>query len=243
MDLQKMWRKESRKRIKNQLRRERVNRNWPLHAQRVIDAFREIQAEGDKHGVALFVTEPEWFQSTYDGFGRRNGQFPLGETAVVLQFMMQRTGTGVLERTDEGETQTIDYEEGAQLVVHHSPATGVVQVYFAYPKSRSQPKKKEALLFTHTYDTDDVTRDWVMGLLPSFFTFNRVESLLEQPSLLDRIRVRWWLFWDIRNRRGYLDKLHHIATPWELVLVGAVASLPLLAVLSYLWNLLNPFNL
>lgn len=242
MDLQKMWRKESRKRIKNQLRCERVNRNWPLHAQRVLEVFREVAAEGDKHGVALFVAEPEWFQPSFDDFGQRNGKFPLGETAVILWFMTRQTGTGVLERAEEGEKHTIDYEEGAQLVVHHSPDQGIVQVFFTPPKIEKNGKKNNALLYTHTYNTDDITRDWVMRLVPSFFTFNRVESLLERPSVLDRMLVRWWWFTDIRNRRGYLEKLQHVLTPWELLMIAG-ATAPMLWLINWLWNLLTPVNL
>ncbi|MDP2245682.1 hypothetical protein [Pseudomonas sp.] len=241
MDVRQIWRKESRKRIKNQLRCERVNRNWPLHAQRVVDVFREIQAEGDKHGVVMFVQEPEWFQPTYDGLGRRYGKYPLGETSVILCFMRQRTGTGVFERTEEGDTHTFDYEEGAQLVVHHSPDQGVVQVFFSPPRL-SKDNKEEALLYTHTFNSDDLTRDWVMRLVPCFFTFNRVESLLERPSVIDRLRVRWWRFIDIRNRRGYLEKLQHVLTPWELILIAGTTA-PLLWLLSWLWKLLNPINL
>lgn len=223
MNLERMWRKESSRRTKNQLRRERCNRNWPLHAQRVVDAFREIQAEGDKHGVAMFVTEPKW---DYD-FSHRNSKLSLGETAVILRFSIQFAGTGVLERTDNGVTEKMDYEKGAQLVVHHSSGQGLVQVFFAPPTVEGRTKEEDALLFTHTYDTDDVTRDWVMGLISSFFTFNRVESMLELPSMFDRLRVRWWRFMDIRNRRGYLDKLQHVLTPWELILVTAVGAIVL----------------
>lgn len=241
MSLEGILRKESRKRFKNQLRCKRVNLNWPIHAQRVVDVFREIQAEGDKHGVALFVTEPEWFNPAYDDFGLRKGEFPLGETAVILSFMTRRTGTGVLVRTEEGTQTTFDSEKGAELVVHHSPSQGVVQVFFAPPKIEKSIES-DAILYTHTYNTDDVTRDWVMDLVPSFFTFNRVESLLERPSLLDRLRVRWWRFIDIRNRHGYLEKLQHVLTPWELLLIAGTAA-PLIWLVNWLWKVLNPLIL
>ncbi|WP_139272664.1 hypothetical protein [Pseudomonas anguilliseptica] len=238
-----MWRKESRKRIKNQFRCERVNRNWPLHAQRVIDVFREVQDRGRNHGVRLFVIDSdEGFRHSHDELGLPLGKFLLGTTYVGLQFAPQSTGTGVLERTEEGTTRTITVERGAKLIVCHSPDQGLVEVHFESPVIDGENEEQEPLLFTHTYNTDDITRDWVMRLVPSFFTFNRVESLLDHPSVLDRMRVRWWKFTDVRNQRGYLDKLQHVLTPWELLVIGATAA-PVLWLLSWLWKVLNPFNL
>jgi len=220
MNLKRMWRKESRKRLENQLRRERVNRNWPLHAQRVVDAFTETQAGGAKYGVALLVTEPKWSPPT-----NQLGTFQLGETTVTLRFTHRLTGTETLVRTMEGEKETINYEEGARLIVHYTSCQGLVQVFFESPKIGKTTKSQTELLFTHTYNTDDVTRDWVISLISRFFVFNRVESVLERPSRLDQWRVRWWRFTDIRNRRGYLEKLHHVLTPWELVLITAIGAI------------------
>lgn len=227
MNLERMLRKEGRKRLENELRRERVNRNWPLHAQRVVDVFREVQDKGRKHGVALFVSEPELFHHANGGLGLRIGEIPLGVSTVILSFVIQLTGTGVLTRTTEGEREEWDHETGAQLVVHHSFAEGLVQVFFVPPQLDKTTESESSVLFTHTYNTDDVTREWVANLVSSFFVFNRVESVLELPSLLDRLRVRWWRFMDIRNRRGYLDKLQHVLTPWELMLITALGAIVL----------------
>lgn len=230
MKMERIWCKEARKRSANEARRDRINRNWPIHAERVALVFEEFQrlAEGD--GVHVIVTPPEWLIP----LERRSASWTdsiCGSSAVILQFGMQPIGERITTTKESGRTVSIDYEMGAKLVVHHSEVDAIVQVFFEAPRQFDEDRP-EPLLFTHTYNTDDVTYDWVAGLISSFLVFNRFESRLQDYSLVDSWRVRWWRFRDIRNRRGYLESFHHIFTPWELVVVAVVAAIPVLGLLK-----------
>ena len=237
MDVKRIWKKEARKRAANEARKRRVHRNWPAHSQRALDVFTAFSLEAELDNVSVLVTEPECFDRHNEANGWRLGEFPIGESSVSMRFGLEYTGQGMLKRTEDGEGVELQLEHGAELVVHYSPAQGVVQVFFKSPSLDKSIRKQEPLLYTHTYNMDDLTTDWAMGLIPPFLIFNRVESVLEKSSWLDTFKVRWWRFKDIRNRRGYLEKFQHILTPWELVLLGAVLALPGWAAIQWLWGI------
>ncbi|CAI8978914.1 DUF4178 domain-containing protein [Pseudomonas sp. IT-P100] len=238
MNLERIWRNEARKRKANEFRKDRVNRNWPIHAQRAVDVFRAFAVEAKKDNVHLIVSEPEWLEKNNDSpLGRRIGEFVIGASSVNLRFAANYTGEGMLTRTPDGESTKLDLERGAELIIHHSPSDGSIQVFFEYPASTLEEEERtEPLLYAFTYNTDSLTTAWLTSLLPPFLSFNRVGSSLEHPSYLDTWRMRWWRFMDIRNRRGYLDKFHHILTPWELLLLGVIIAFPGFAFVQWLWG-------
>ncbi|WP_137971875.1 hypothetical protein [Pseudomonas sp. F(2018)] len=219
MGLERIWKRESRSRQKSKLRIERSKRNWPIHAElvaAVFDDFAELARHG---GVGMTVQKPG-----DDGY---SSDRLLGQEAVILSFHFQPTGHGFIEETESGPRMTVDIEHGAQLVVHHSSADGVVQVFLEPPQLESDQARGEQskeLLIDYTYNTDDLTRRWVEKQIARFLVFNRVESLLLDPSRLEKAKVRLWRFLEVRNRRGYLDNFHHVLTPWQLVVIAAVMA-------------------
>lgn len=222
-----VWRKEARRRAATQFRRERINLNWPIHAERIALVFSafKVLAEGDD--VHMNVIVPNWLKPIDERHSYLEERL-IGSSALILEFGLQRTGEGVINISEAGTSFKIDCELGAKLVIQHSEADAFIQVFFESPREVDE-ERPEPLLFAHTHNTDDVTYDWVVNLISSFLVFNRFESRLQDYKLIDSWRVRWWRFRDIRNRRGYLDKFQHIFTPWELVLVAAIAAIPVLA--------------
>lgn len=236
MNLERIWRNEARKRKANELRKDRVNLNWPIHAQQAVDVFRAFATEAKKDNVRLIVIEP---RGDIDSLGcKRMGKFAVGASSVHLRFAPTFTGEGMMTRTADAEDATFDFERGAELTIYHSPSNGLVQVFFEFPASSLEGKKSEPLLYDYTYNTDRLTNAWLTSLLPPFLSFNRVESRLEHPSRLDIWRMRWYRFMDVRNRRGYLDKFHHILTPWELLWLGVIIALPGFTLAKWLWGVL-----
>ncbi|POA74717.1 hypothetical protein [Pseudomonas sp. DP16D-R1] len=232
MNVERIWRKEARKRKANDFRKDRMIRNRPIHAQRAVEVFRAFALEAEKYGVYLIVREPEWSPKP-----DTLGEFIIGASSVHIRFGSEYTGEGLLTRTSDGETTRLDLERGSELIIHHSPADGSIQVFFEYPVSNlEEENRKEPLLYTFTYNTDLLTNDWLISLLKRFLAFNRVESRLQHPSYLDTWRMRWWRFTDVRNRRGYLNSFQHLLTPWELLLLAAVATLPGFAIIQWLWG-------
>lgn len=233
MNLKRMWQKEARRRKSNDFRKDRMVRNWPIHAQRAVEVFSAFAMEAAKDGVRLTVTGPAWSDPT-----ETLGEFIIGSSSVHMRFATQYTGEGLITRTAERETKQLDLERGSELILHHSPSDGTIQVFFEHPTLRNEEEdRKEPLLYAFTYNTDQLTNDWLASLIPPFLTFNRVESRLELPSYLDTCRMRWWRFTDIRNRRGYLNTFQHLLTPWELVLMGAFAAIPSVALIKWVWEI------
>jgi hypothetical protein len=232
--IERIWRKEARKRAATQARRERINRNWPIHAERialVFGAFADLAKIG---GVRAIVTIPDDI-APLGQRATRSERAVQGSSAVILEFGLQQTGERFLNNSEDGRSFKIDYELGAKLVVVHSDADALVQVFFEAPRALDS-ERSEPLLYTYTNNTDDVTYEWVADLISNFLVFSRFESRLQDYNLADSARVRWWKFKDVRNRRGYLDSFQHILTPWELLIVALIAAIPGLAIIKMVWG-------
>lgn len=220
MTIESIWKKEHAIRRKEDKRRERANRNWEIHEEIIKGVFDSFAATARADNVLILVDSApdnrkieEW----------RLGEFPRGVSSITLRFGFVPTGEGMLVRTEESANETRYLEHGARLIVHHSQSLGAVQVFFDPPwLSDQESTKGESLLAYHTFNTDTLTRDWANRIIKRFLIFNRVESSILRPTALDSARVRLWRFLDIRNRRGYLDKLQHIFTPWELVVFAVI---------------------
>ncbi|MCP2051510.1 UNVERIFIED_ORG: hypothetical protein J3D59_001370 [Pseudomonas fluorescens] len=234
MKLEQIWRKELRKRLQTEARRDRNNRNWPIHAERVLQTFESFADLAEKDGVHMIVTAPDWLTTSAERGGPSIDALR-GSSTVILQFGLQPIGETLTAASEEGNAVKIEYELGAKLVVHYSEADAIVQVFFDEPRPLEKDRP-EPLLYTHTANTDDVTSDWAAGLISGFLTFNRFESRLQDYKVSDSAMVRWWRFKDIRNRRGYLDSFVHIFTPWELLVVAVIAAVPGLAIIKLIWG-------
>lgn len=228
--IERIWRAEARRRAANKCRRERINRNWPIHAARITEVFQAFADLAERDGVHMTVTPPDFLIPLTERAGRLANEIR-GSSYVGLQFGLELTGERLVTESEGSTSIQIDYELGARLIVHHSDTDAIVQVFFEAPREVNA-ERPEPLLYTHTHNTDDVTYDWASRLISKFLVFNRFESRLQDYKLTDSWRVRWWRFRDIRNRRGYLKNFQHFFTPWELVLVAAVAAIPVLAVLK-----------
>lgn len=237
MKVERIWAKEFRKRQRNEARKERVNLNWPIHAQRAVKVFTAFKEAAEKDGVVLLVEKPEFLNGP-----KSYGVTLIGESTVELRFMQRPTNQGIINR-NLGD-QKWDIETGARLAIHHSNVLGITEVFFCPPYVKGKTFiDPQDLLYTYTFNTDDLTEKWISRLVSKFLIFNRVESVFEKSSLLDRLWVRWMRFVDIRNRRGFLKSTQHIFTQWELIFLTFLAALPLWAFIKWLWKLLNPFPL
>lgn len=235
MRTEQLWTRYARKRASAEARRDRVNRNWCFHAERIAVVFNDFAKAAQADGVRVFVELPDCIiprESTRGAISY--GERPIGTSTVALRLETRHTGEGVITRSAEGESWELDLELGARLVIHYSEAEGLVQVFFEEPRLRSE-ERREPLLIDHTYNTDDVTREWALGLVSRFLVFNRFSSRLEDSGWMDSARVRWWRFKDIRNRRGYLNNFQHLLTPWELVLLTTLVAIPSFAVVQWGW--------
>lgn len=230
MKITKIWGREVRRRSATERRRSRINRNWPIHAERIALVFGAFQKLAERDGVHVGVRVPDWMMPLEER-GRSLAESIYGSSSVILEFGTQVTGERLTTTDEAGTRLKIDFELGARLVIHHTESDAIIQVFFEDPRG-DEEERPEPLLFAHTYNTDDITYSWVMGLISSFLVFNRFESRMQDFSLIDSWKVRWWRFRDIRNRRGYLQSFQHIFTPWELLIVAMLAAVPALGLLK-----------
>lgn len=196
--------------------------------------FRSFADLAKHDGVHMIVTAPDWLSTRAEREGPSLDALRDSST-VVLQFGLECIGQSLIAAPDGNNDIKIHYELGAKLVVLYSDTDAIIQVFFEEPRSLEK-ERPEPLLYTHTYNTDDVTYDWAAGLISDFLTFNRFKSRLQDYTFLDSAKVRWWRFKDIRNRRGYLDSFVHIFTPWELLIVALIAAIPGLAIIKLIWG-------
>jgi len=60
MKIERIWKIEARKRATTLARRERINRNWPIHAERIVLIFAAFAELAEKDGVHISINAPEW---------------------------------------------------------------------------------------------------------------------------------------------------------------------------------------
>lgn len=234
MSLESIWQKEMRRRVEDDLQRRRMRLNWPLQASIIYSEFERFAELAKCGSITVTVSAyPHRLQPAdeYD-YVDQLGEFPLGTSEIVMRFGMEPTGEGYLRSTKECRQEGIDYENGAILTVHFSTADAVVQVFFQPPHMLGN-NDWERILFTHAYDPDKLTQRWAQQVIEAFLVFNRAESRLRIPSIVDAWRLRWWRFLDVRNRRGYLENFRHLLTPWELLIIAIVAGLPTFAIFQF----------
>lgn len=224
--LLRMAQRDLNKRSENLQRKLRNTRNWPQHRDKVAEVFRRFDAQ------SRTIDWPRYYVSVSAGRPTRAGElgvFHDGEDSTTLAVLDQLTPRSRLTVSEDG-TRTLfrERERGAQLVVYYGEHNGFVQVFFAPPTlwEEGQPESSSAphreILVDYLDNMDDLTPDYVLKQLAKFLVFSRVESALDRASWLDRMRVRWWRFVDVRNRQRVGGPVHELLTPWEKLVLAAL---------------------
>ncbi|MDT4829070.1 hypothetical protein FQZ97_624800 [compost metagenome] len=228
--MESMWKREFRKRQRNLERKERTNRNWPLHRDTALRIFGEFKQLARKDGVHF---EVDGGVPVIPGTDRL-----LGESNIVLSVPAIATGIGRISYANGGESITREIEKGCRLTIHHSEPEGLIEAFLSMPR-RDPPLPNSEILIFHTYNSDELTADRVKSLIRQFLVFHRVTSRLQRGGLAERYKVRWWRFIDVRNRRGIGQREHHFLTKWELIVLGALAAIVGSSLISSAWTWLS----
>ncbi len=134
------------------------------------------------------------------------------------------------------------------MVIYHSSHNGYVQIFFAPSKIEERKQSARELLMSYHSDMDELTPRLVVALIRKFLIFARVDSSLESASWQEQLRVRWWRFVDVRNRKSMKGDIDVLLTPWEKLSMVALASVISFFIGVYtseeakqIWKALNPF--
>ena len=227
--LNKIWKSEFRKRTLHAGRCERCDRNWLIHKSIGLAQFAAFAEVAIRDGVYFQVIDFADNQRLAE-----EGPWFEGEDSIVLSSAARFTGKETHYESLAGFHKNVVMEESGSLIVHYTYRQGSIQVFLSPPRTQGAYVKKPDVLIWSSYNTDNLTRDYYNSLIAKFLVFCRVESSLEASTVIDRCRVRWWKYMDIRNRRNLLNTNNKFLNGWELSTAAAfVAVLGLIvAILS-----------
>lgn len=214
-----IWKLELRKRIRHRERCERCDRNWLIHKSIGLSQFQAFADVALEDGVFFHVVDYCSNQSQSE-----NGPWTEGQDSIVLGTLARLTGKETHYESLAGSHKEVVMEEGGSLVVHYTYAYGLVQVFMAPPRTQGAVIDKPEVMIFAGYDTDSLTSDFYSKQISRFLVFCRVESSLETSSIIDRSRVRWWKYMDIRNRRSLLGTSNRFLNHWELSAAAALVT-------------------
>ena len=214
--LNKIWKSEFRKRMLHAEHCERCDRNWLIHKSIGLEQFAKFAEVAINDGVYFQVVDFADNQRLAE-----EGPWYEGEDSIVLSSAPRFTGKETHYESLAGSHKDFFMEESGSLVVHYTYRQGLIQVFLSPPRAQEAYVKKPDVLIWSSYNTDCLTRDYYDSLIAKFLVFGRVESSLEASTVIDRWRVRWWKYMDIRNRRNLLNTSNKFLNGWELSTAAA----------------------
>lgn len=215
--LASIWESEARKREKQKQRTMRCDRNWPLHKAAGLAVFKAFADIAKSDGVIFHVVD--YRESQRDN---EYGPWTVGEDSIVLGALGRPTGKQTHYESLYGSHSDYDYEKGGSLVVHYTERQAAIHVFLSPPKPEGSLIEKKEVLLWAGYNTDRLTPDFYRSLIRKFLVFCRVESSLDNSTFIERCRVRWWKYMDVRNRRNLFGTPHNLLNAWELSAVAAL---------------------
>jgi hypothetical protein len=234
MDIEKLRRREATKREKHTQLCELSDKDWPrckLQIRAVFEQF--IQADEDAMtNFRLSISHQP-----------QNGKDYGWQDSAILCAPDRYLGFEYTYENREITRQDLVVERGANLVIHYTYGTALLQVFFTPPKSPIYAIEKKGVLLWHAVGTENLTRRVVCRLIQKFMIFERVETSACHSSWFERKRVRWWRFMDVRNRRAIGQEVDSLLTPWELTVLAALTAIAGSSFLSFVFTATKNFIL
>lgn len=215
MTVSSIWKREESKRSRFALERERCDRNWVFHKTRALAVFKSLSDVADQFSV--FDKQqanrdsdgPIYHGYDYVGFSEDN--------RLTSRRTVFNNGTSIQIENE--------WEDGGVLTVHYTFGQALIQVFMRPPKSNHSLIEKTDVLLWVGRDTDALTTVFFERLVAKFLIFCRVESNFERSSFLERFRVRWWRFTDVRNRWQLYDTHVNLLNRWEVPVAAAILAI------------------
>ena len=210
-----IWKREKSKRDRFTLERARCDRNWIFHKERSLAVFQQLSDVAEQFSVF------DKANSTKDADGPIYHGYDYVGISEDDRLTRRRTvfnnGTSVhIEH---------EWEDGGVLTVHYTYGQALIQVFMKPPKSTRSIVEKNDVLLWFGRNTDVLTSEFYERLVAKFLIFCRVESNFERSSFVERFRVRWWRFMDVRNRRQLYDTHVNLLNRWEIPVATAILAI------------------
>lgn len=201
-----MWNKEKQKRDSFKAERQRCDRNWALHKERLASVFEKFSNMDNR-----FI------------FHSQKTDIVSRDLVALSEFSR---GIRCWAVHNNGSSQYLEYEResAGTLTVHYTYGQALIQVFLTPPQSNKSIIAKTDLLLWVGRNTDSLTVEFCESLISKYLLFCRVESSFERSSFLERRRVRWWRFMDARNRKQMLDTHVNFFTTWEIATLLAITT-------------------
>ena len=147
-----------------------------------------------------------------------------GCDCISVTFPVRLTGVVQIKKGNDQTNIDSKKEIGASLVITFSnPAR--VNVFLQPSEYAGRVTDVKDVLIYHSRNPDDLTKKQVLKFVRHFLIFQRVDSVIERASLLDRLRVQWLIFLDVRNRKRTNSLLFSFLNHWGAILVTIFATL------------------
>ncbi|MGC1329096.1 hypothetical protein [Pseudomonas sp.] len=222
MTLVSVWKKDKSKRDRFASARERCDRNWPYHRERVKAAFLELSSIDSRFSAH---DRDEMTKLRADGDPIYHGY-----DYVILSEDDRVTPRRTIY--SNGKSFHIDHEreEGGSITVHYTYGQALIQVFLKPPKSNKSIIEKTDILVWVGRNTDALTTAFCERLIGKYLILARAESNFETSTILERFRIRWWRFMDMRNRLQIYDTHINLLNRWELPVAAAILALASFAI-------------
>ncbi|WP_285435585.1 hypothetical protein [Pseudomonas sp. fls2-241-R2A-110] len=217
MTVSSIWKKEKSKRSRFALERGRCDRNWVFHKERAVAVFQGFSEIADRFSVL----DKESGAKLCD----KDAPIYRGYDYVVLSEDDRLTDRRTI--FNNGTSIHIEHgrEAGGVLTVHYTFGQALIQVFLRPPISNQSIIEKADILLWVGRNTDALTSEFYEQLITKYLIFCRVESNYESSTFVERFRVRWWRFMDVRNRWQLFDTHVNLLNRWEVPVAAAIMAL------------------
>lgn len=203
------------KRQKSVTKRRYAMINWQIQKKMIYNLLANLFEERTLEGK-YFVIDKELDDPL---FGKKH----VGYDCVQLSFPTRPTGNIIYDYSNS-ENSVKRHKECGAAIAFTSSAVGIFNVFFKPSVNDDRLVEPNDLLIFTSRDPLDLSPKLVIKLVSQFLVFQRVDSLMESSSILDRVKVARLYFKDARNREKYRSLVFKITNHWGAVVVSGLLA-------------------
>ena len=135
--------------------------------------------------------------------------------------------TGVAEKTNTANFNgiTCESEKGSALVASFNSSGSVIFIIYPY-KSERYSRAEDNIILYDFLNPDDVNDKLIDKAICKYLLYIRNSSVYgaHSVSLIDRLRINWMTYLDVRNRRKMYQGFWLLFVEWSKVLGAGIAG-------------------
>ena len=146
---------------------------------------------------------------------------------ATVQLSSGANKTGVVERinTPEKKSITCEGEKGSALVASFSSSGSVAFIIYPY-KSDRYARNEENIILYIALSPDDVSDRIIEKCISKYLFYNRNSSIygVYSNSLIDKLKINWMTFIDVRNRKKLYKGFWTLFVEWSKIVGAGIAG-------------------